>query len=221
MDLPLKGTGDREDSPLILNIDFASGAIGTSKSREQTAFGNVLMEWDVVDVLEVSRFKSRCKEKCGRKFDIVVEKSYLDALACGEEIPESEVNLTNVLNVGGDDFPPDDMPTFSKKTTTIPREVLAAAYLGMQTRPGGAWIALSYSSTRFDFLKDPTSLGSRFWSLESVRSMVAPSGHSSENSRSGMTTVVHRPEIAHYLYVLRRKFRNAVPRVRLCQGVTK
>lgn len=177
---------------LILNVDFASGAIETSKNHEREKFGNIVMQWHVVDILERSAFESCCFEKCGRPFDVIVEKSYLDALACGEELPLVEVDLSGIY---------EDVPQAITCSKTIPRQVLAALYLGSQTRPGGAWIALSYSSGRFDFLKCPENIATKFWMIENVQKI--PEILKSGPDSSGRT--VYRPEIAHYLYTLRRK----------------
>ncbi|KIJ41956.1 hypothetical protein M422DRAFT_31569, partial [Sphaerobolus stellatus SS14] len=180
---------------VILNVDFAAGAIETSRQHERAEFGDEQMRWAVLDTLDRKAFEQCCLDNCPRLFDVLVEKSYSDALACGEEIPLQSSTIN-----------PDPLPDVSVETqsaiqsTVMTPEAASAIYLASVTKAGGLWIAVSYSSERFDFLKNSCSPAASFWSIESARTLLV-SDDDSNDTRAGP---VHRPQIAHYLYILKR-----------------
>jgi hypothetical protein len=80
---------------------------------------------------------------CNARFSIVIEKSCADAIACGEDISipvpyrlDQAVNRTKTTD----------------GTMYIHPVCLLAIHLAALTKPGGTWIVLSYSDTRFDCL---------------------------------------------------------------------
>jgi len=181
---------------VILNVDFAAAAIEIGRRHEREEFGDDRnedsMRWAVVDILDWISFKRACDEQCGnrRMFNIIVEKSCTDALACGADI-----------RLGP--FPSDEGQEIPVSRELCSRlfspEAAVAIYLAAVTQPGGAWIALSYSAERFDFLRDAKQPAAVMWSLERVQRIVANS-----SVEAGLGSTVHRPEIIHFVYTIRR-----------------
>ncbi|PSR88656.1 hypothetical protein BD289DRAFT_366911 [Coniella lustricola] len=62
----------------VLNIDYEPLAIFRGQQREKETFGNVQMKYAVADVTS-NRHQSQ------QRFDIVVDKSTVDAVSCGGE----------------------------------------------------------------------------------------------------------------------------------------
>ena len=175
-----------------MNVDFAAGAIEKSRHRERAGFGDEKMCWAVIDVLDRPAFAECYAQNCAKEFDILVEKSYCDALACGEDIPVMPWSIRPELSHPGN--------LDEVKGIRIAPEAAAAIYLASVTRQGGVWIALSYSSSRFDFLKSTQHAAASLWNIENVDNLVVWDADTNP-SRAG---AVHRPQIEHYLYILRR-----------------
>ncbi|KAF8522752.1 hypothetical protein BU17DRAFT_86654 [Hysterangium stoloniferum] len=172
----------------ILNVDFSSRAIKIGQSRELEAFGEQTakgMCWAVVDLLHWGSLRQACAEVGKRQFDLIVEKSCTDAIACGPDVELQEL--------------PEDGAVSSSPQLLAP-EVVMAVYLGRVTNPGAAWIALSYSAERFDFLKDRCQFASSIWTMEKVERV-----STEDHTEARADLIVHRPEISHFMYTIRRK----------------
>jgi EEF1A lysine methyltransferase 4 len=134
----------------------------------------------------------------------VIEKSCTDAIACGEDVaivaPYSLSGLSEKLSISVEG---------TEKVHIHPVCILAV-HLAALTRPGGKWIAFSYSTTRFDCLycdedadesyvekkkngmiPDPAKL----WKMERKEEWVV---------NDAAVEGVCRPKISHWLYVLQR-----------------
>jgi hypothetical protein len=178
---------------VILNVDFAAAAIEIGRRRELEEFGDVRngignMRWAVVDLLDWASFKRSCDEHCGRQFNLIVEKSCTDALACGADVQlgpfygdECGIHVSREL--------------YSRP---IAPEVAASIYLASVTQPGGAWIALSYSAERFDFLRDAKQPAAVMWSIERIQEIPAVGNIEADGG------TVYRPQIVHFVYTIRR-----------------
>jgi hypothetical protein len=197
---------DTSSTTVILNVDFAAAAIEIGRRRERAEFGddkntNSPMRWAVVDLLEWTSFKRACDEHCGNgkiKFNLIVEKSCTDALACGADVQLGPFSSDGSKS-GGLALPlPIPRELYSR---LFAPEAVVAVCLAAVTQPGGAWVALSYSGERFDFLRDAEQPAAAMWSVERVQRVVASDGV--EAPRHG-GTVVHRPEIVHFVYTIRR-----------------
>ncbi|KAF8591682.1 hypothetical protein K439DRAFT_1326399 [Ramaria rubella] len=181
--------------PLILNVDFSVTAIEIGRHREREEFGDDMngdMRWAVVDLLDWVSFKRTYEENGNEPFDLIVEKSCTDALACGSDIPlEPSFHDASGLSA----------PEQSDLGNLIAPEVAFSMYVAAFTRPGGAWIALSYSAQRFDFLRDANQPAARMWSIEQTKRLTVKDDSEKENGGK----IVYRPEIVHFVYTLRRK----------------
>lgn len=218
----------------ITNVDFSYRAIelGIQREREEfaeagTEHGKRSMSWATADLLDWRSIQSvigsnagdsmppisdsselelgdsmPSSSTCNAKFLIVIEKSCADAIACGEDVT---IPVPYRLN-----------PVVSRteavdEVVFIHPVCLLAIHLAALTKPGGMWIALSYSETRFDCLysleggddkyhelkrdgtvPDPAILWSIFKKQEMISQLESSDGS------------VHRPRISHWLYMLRR-----------------
>ncbi|PSS29595.1 hypothetical protein PHLCEN_2v2743 [Hermanssonia centrifuga] len=196
---------------VILNTDFAQHAVDRGREAEKKT-GNDAVRWERVDLLrwqDVVTLKDRITAGNADQdgpFDIVVDKSTSDAISCGEDILYKR-ELTSVptsvhpliathLQVHGDGA-----------ISLEPLEVLAL-HLATLVRPGGVWIALSYSGSRFPFLQFSgertmgTKLDTRiYWEKEKEVVVNAPHGWGKEGEGK---VNVHAPDIQHHLYIFRR-----------------
>ncbi len=177
------------------------------------------MRWEKVDLLSWEDCKGLVASSSSGEgeelFEVVVDKSTSDAISCGQDVSfnsealtgDHETSLTHPLIV-------QSLSQAESEVALVlePFKVLAL-HLASLVKPGGMWIALSYSERRFPFLSasnnhknrpadegdegdggEPTALDvSRFWELERVEKVDAPSGGNA-----------HAPVIQHHLYILRR-----------------
>lgn len=61
----------------VTNVDYEPLAIDRGRDHETQAFGDVVMKYAVADVTQLSR------ERLSGTFDLIVDKSTVDAVACG------------------------------------------------------------------------------------------------------------------------------------------
>ncbi|KAH9990457.1 S-adenosyl-L-methionine-dependent methyltransferase [Xylariaceae sp. FL0662B] len=64
----------------VTNVDYEPLAIERGQQREKATFDNIQMKYVVADVTQLSYGLQR-----GRTFDVVVDKSTVDAVSCGGE----------------------------------------------------------------------------------------------------------------------------------------
>ncbi|KAG8158304.1 hypothetical protein KVR01_012065 [Diaporthe batatas] len=108
----------------VLNVDYEPLAVERGRSHEEGRFGDVRMGYAVADATRLDVDLGRVAQAAGGeqpedqtpRFDLVIDKSTVDAVSCGGE----EVVLRMCRAV---------------------RRCLA---------PGGFWVSLSYSASRFD-----------------------------------------------------------------------
>lgn len=121
-------------------------------------------------------------------FDVIMDKSTSDSISTSEPMvfPQPD-NVDNVC------------PTIQKAVegqesallSLSPVETLAL-HLVPLTEVGTTWVALSYSTSRFDNMR----VASQHWKLISRTPLKAPAGELSSSA--------HAPEIFHWLYILKR-----------------
>ncbi|KAG9119341.1 hypothetical protein FRC07_005678 [Ceratobasidium sp. 392] len=159
----------------IINVDYAAPVLERMQVAEIARFGDSIMRWEVLDLLDWPSM-SRFLPSPGH--GIILDKSCADAIACGRDI-------STPLLAGG-------------TVASHPVEVLAL-HLAALVLPGSIWLAVSYSSGRFDFLASPGKRrASDFWQLERTERIL-----SYTDSREN----VHAPDVYHTLYVLKRTAR--------------
>ena len=125
-------------------------------------------------------------------FDVIMDKSTCDAVATSEHktftpassssCPESTKEICPTVL---ESIPKDE------ETTLSPVELLGL-HLVPLTKKGSTWIALSYSSFRFNL-----PILKPYWEVSEKMPIQAPSGLAE--------SVAHAPRIYHWLYILRRK----------------
>ncbi|PLN86492.1 hypothetical protein BDW42DRAFT_76025 [Aspergillus taichungensis] len=166
------------------NVDFSAEAVRLGQELETVLDNTQAMHWVQADLrswADVSELS------CFAPVDIILDKSTSDAIATSAPMafsPSSDASDTcqeiqTIVQRDGE-------------VTLLPVEVLAL-HLAPLARPGAIWIALSFSTMRFENL--PHAMA--HWAVVAREALKAPHGHSSPS--------VHTPEVFHWLYVLKRK----------------
>ncbi|KAK8055099.1 hypothetical protein PG993_000326 [Apiospora rasikravindrae] len=211
----------------VTNVDYAEVAVQKCRRREAAALegsgggGDLGMRWETADLLDaesIARLGRRCQSPSADGedgngpfyFDVVADKSTCDAISIAEDVPvplpfASPRNMSLQQTDNGDE---DGAGAAKPKTTELVEPLLLlAVHMAVLTPPRtGRWCAISYSHDRFSFLDgragdeegfpDPR----RFWRVvRRERVTVAPPAATGSGGH-----VVHRPEIAYWLWVLGR-----------------
>ncbi|KAI0651997.1 hypothetical protein C8Q79DRAFT_1100541 [Trametes meyenii] len=198
-ELYLSVYGENAGRGMIVNTDFAENLVERKREAEARRAaernGKGIMHWICADALKWSELEGLARPKDGF-FDLVVEKSTSDAISCGEDVSYEHANV---------EYHPDINHYLNAhqghKIVLSPVEILAI-HLASLVRPGGLWVALTFSSDRFPFLSFPRSTGpssphaASYWHLENVITVNAPTGIQSN---------VHAPVVQHYVCLIRRK----------------
>lgn len=190
----------------IVNTDFAAQAVEKGR-RAEKGKGRDAILWEQVDLLSWQNIVGLKEQDEQGVFDFVVDKSTSDAISCGETFTFSQEKLTN---------PSISLhPMLRAYLSRHPGEILQlepleilALHLAALVRPGGLWIALSYSNDRFPFLTSPlNTMGTEqvldaglYWKVDAVQTVNAPSGWGRLEGGAN----VHTPQILHYLYTFKR-----------------
>jgi EEF1A lysine methyltransferase 4 len=139
---------------------------------------------------------------CNGRFSIVIEKSCADAIACGEDVPiPVPYRLNRIVN----------HTEITDEAVYIHPVCLLATHLAALTKPGGTWIVLSYSETRFDCLVGGEGGDEYFHESKKVGRVPDPAllwivvmKQEIISQVERVDGSVHRPKIAHWLYILTR-----------------
>jgi hypothetical protein len=218
-----------EDPSDVHNVDFSKEAIHQGIQMEQVIIksekgseaqhpaipkvshnkGNA-MRWSHASLLSLDSLLDQCEPS---EYSIVVDKSTSDSIACGDDV---EIQSPFLITSNALSLEARNRISLNDRTVfrVYPLHILAL-HLALFTKPGSIWIAVSYSSTRFDFL-DPhlEKHDERFlkeellnhgfpdtrklWVLEQV-SDIETTEHYMEHARP-----VHRPKVVHFMFILRR-----------------
>lgn len=190
----------------IIHYDFAESAkeLGERWERERWPdAGEKRMRWMIGDLLALSDVQdlSRAVADEGKDpvlFDVLVDKGTLDAVSCAEDLT---LNPETGLGLRVKNYAP-EMPVKIIKAPVY-SSLMVALNLATITRPGAAWVMLSYSGTRFDAFtarintttpRSLEELASRLWRLEVRRELEA-------EQKTGESS---GPKVYHWLYLLRR-----------------
>ncbi|OBZ68384.1 hypothetical protein A0H81_11505 [Grifola frondosa] len=190
--------GDNVNEQVIVNADFAETLVRRKSEAEvkrAAEGGGRGMRWMLADVLKWDESKQLLDGQQGL-FDVVVDKSTSDSVSCCGDVSFAFSNRSfhPLLNLH---LTPDPSP---RDAITLSPVELLALHLASLVQPGGLWLALSFSSTRFCFLEkqkagapvDPAL----YWTIQEVDTVDAPTGLERSD--------VHAPAVKHYLYVIRR-----------------
>ena len=192
--------GAEVDERAIVHTDFAANLVARQQEKEAAlAVGGPRkgMRWICADAMKWGELHAAL-DMDGEHitFDLVVDKSTSDAISCGDDVSYSspDPGLHPAINKY--------LATHEGRTMTfVPVEVLAV-HLASLVRPGGLWVALSYSSNRFSFLSSPEPpdatlpRAANYWVIENVIAVDAP---------TGMKENGHAPVVQHYIFLLRRR----------------
>ncbi|EPQ54479.1 hypothetical protein GLOTRDRAFT_129842 [Gloeophyllum trabeum ATCC 11539] len=190
--------GNDVDCRTIVNTDFAEvpamHKADTAQPSGQWVKADLLRWTDILKILETA----------SDRFSVVLDKSTSDAISCGSPVAPQETSedmginplVRSLLAANGS----------AEKNPTLSALEVLSLHLATCVKPGGIWIALSYSSDRFPFLRSSNSSSrqehkkmshsSIYWTIENVVAVDAPSGQDKPG--------VHAPRVQHHLYVLRR-----------------
>ncbi|GJE85884.1 hypothetical protein PsYK624_019630 [Phanerochaete sordida] len=186
--------------PVIYNTDFAEEVVKRGNEVEQAKGPEVV--WEHIDLLrwkDMLALKKRVLETKNSKFELVVDKSTADAIACSAEMEYTKETLSS--------SPEDAHPLIHHELSQSdldnvsyhPVEILAL-HLASLVAPGGVWIALSYSANRFEFLEEGHEEEGLMTGLLWMVSRVATFATRPGSAEPGK----HVPDVYHYLYVLQR-----------------
>lgn len=192
-----------------INGSLADGAAPEGQRRQDDGAPHEQplrrMCWSTLDLLSLDQILL-----LPRRYDITIDKSTSDSISCAED-PTIVLPYPLRATDSKQAYPPLP-PNFRSKVHPLH---LLAVHLAYLTSPGGRWIALSYSGSRFPYWPPyPGSVDEgllqqeivdggfvhpgRLWRLESQEMLQAP------RSETDGDHVVHRPKIVYYLYVMAR-----------------
>ncbi|KAK8154348.1 hypothetical protein BKA80DRAFT_283615 [Phyllosticta citrichinensis] len=183
------------------------------------------MRWRTLDLLSLGDVASLADE-CNAyppTYAVIVDKSTSDCISCVDDVTVTLPYALQPVESSTTTTPTATAPAAKAPPTTtaqIHPLHLLAVHLAHHTRPGGRWLAVSYSGARFPFLPPFPSRADeglladetvargfvhpgRLWRLER-HEMVEAEGDEGKGEEGAGAAVVHRPRIVHHLYVLVR-----------------
>ncbi|KAH7099725.1 hypothetical protein BKA62DRAFT_284429 [Auriculariales sp. MPI-PUGE-AT-0066] len=175
----------------IINLDYSVNAIELGRAVEEGDPGSLpnRMHWIVSDLLDFDDLRQKLNDIGAPNISLIVEKSCSDALSCGYGFAIQSFKFS----------------TDAVAIEEIEPMQLLAIHLAAVVEPGSLWLALSYSSSRFDFLDSdfPVLLNGgadkagQLWTIaeHKEKEVQQPALDSS---------TVHRPPVMNHLYVLKR-----------------
>ncbi|KAL2010207.1 hypothetical protein VTN00DRAFT_6014 [Thermoascus crustaceus] len=175
----------------IVNVDFSSEAVRLGQELESGREATQAMHWVSADLRSWDDIMSTNLSHFA-PFDVILDKSTSDAIATSEPQIFSSSSDSGICptvreivdqNQNGD----------GKEISLSPVELLSL-HLVPLTQKGTTWIALSYSTSRFDNLPHLAA----HWRLVSRTGLPAPSGETSSSA-------AHTPQVFHWIYILQRK----------------
>lgn len=202
----------------VNNVDFSGPAIEMCRERERELFGGAedgengdrfeAMEWSVVDLLSATDI-TRLAPEGTPTYDVIVDKSTCDSVCCADDVSMPASPLLRAVDVAPSDPEVAACPLV-KSVHPLDMLGIGMAYV---TPPGTHWVALSYSTSRFEdwfpnhgppppaWIRGENNClphPARLWELRSWEAM-------SVEQKDGKAELgVHTPEIMHYLYILVR-----------------
>ena len=136
----------------VHNTDFSGPAINLSKDREREIFGNdgaEAMNWSVVNLLsseQIWKLREEGEASARGPFDVIVDKSTSDSICCADDVVvHLPYHIGSQRGVGLSETP--------VTTRSVLPFNLLAVHLAYLVRPGGRWVALSFSKDRFSGFK--------------------------------------------------------------------
>lgn len=212
-----------ESKNIVVSSPSSFRSLPQETSEASQTERELYMRWSTADLLSIPSLLAVCEPA---SYDLIVEKSCSDAIACADDILISlpypllstPPHPSNTLPTPSPYLSPSPSPSSScpPPQSALPTPIhplhILPLHLALLTKPGGRWIVLSYSSSRFPFLS-PTSEDaipvpvltsgfpdpSQLWTLERTESVEAPG-----QRLSGEGGTVHSPKMLHWIYVFVR-----------------
>jgi hypothetical protein len=233
------------DPKHVLNVDYSEAAVqaGSKRERELLASEHIdrllepgkhdsvqdmamdpppPMRWSCRDLLSLPdtlAFLHSQQDDRGRLFDLVLDKSTSDSIACGAP---RHVSLPYPLSIDGWTRRVRASGTHELKDVH-PLHVLAVHLAALTTPRTGRWILVSYSEDRLPFVPPFPATASaglladdviqagfphpyQLWQLEAKERIDLDDQDETLAARKKRLSegYVHRPKVAHWLYILRR-----------------
>ncbi|KAI9594361.1 S-adenosyl-L-methionine-dependent methyltransferase, partial [Syncephalis fuscata] len=173
----------------VINTDLSAVAIEKGQMASHTLLSPELcsrVSWLQSNVLDMH------DTICDDSVDVILDKSVMDAVACGD------LDTTVCVRDGAG----------NSYSIAGAAHAQMAEEAGRVLRPGGRWIIISYSANRPIFHSSPVANGSDRsadlswrWQSDPIRQIEVPS---SGNEAVAANTPVSRPLIYHYMYVHRK-----------------
>lgn len=164
-------------------MDFSSEAVRIGQEAEERKDISQAMQWIRIDLRSWTDVASLSPFA---PFDVIVDKSTCDAICTSEPLDLFPSTIDDSV-----------CPTIRELVEQEGQIELScveavAMHLVPLTQKGTTWVAMSYSTFRFD---NREYIG-RYWEFVSRTPLKAPSGE--------VSSTAHAPVIYHWLYVLRR-----------------
>lgn len=220
----------------VVNVDYSEVAIRKCVEqerarRDERSEEDPEMVWKTADLLspasvaaleEEPRSAGGGRDGAGPGFDVIVDKSTSDCIACADDV---KVDLPYQFRAPPADPVPEGSKTTRSSSHAHPLHVITVNLAAM-AKPATRWVCLSYSDDRFSFLgagrnsrssdpadrvdgnlvrngfPDPRAL----WRVEQKREIVVEDEETPKGGNSGgeVRPYVHRPPTVHWLYTLIR-----------------
>lgn len=169
---------------LFQNVDFSAEAVRLGQEAETEQVPEQAMKWERADLLAWEHVDGLAKFA---PFDVIMDKSTSDAIATFDDRKFQTTDDSPAVCPSVRGF------LFKQSAFTLSPVELLALNLVPLTRRDTTWIALSYSTLRFDDLP----FLEKHWNLRSRTPLKAPSGAAS--------SAAYTPEVFHWVYILDRK----------------
>ncbi|CAE7010097.1 hypothetical protein P3342_003148 [Pyrenophora teres f. teres] len=206
-----------DDPDQIHNLDYSDVAIELGKKREHDIYKNqdqykrdpgengvAYMRWDAADLLDYKSVLRKCKRN---SYSVILDKSTSDSIACGDD-----VHAPLPYPVAVRSYEPLNLES-TASTEPLHPVIVTAVNLALVAKPGARWIALSYSSERFDFLDAaaasdwipqglPFPYPNQLWRI--VEKHEIDDADWQVRNEKKDDGVAHRPKVCNFVYVLER-----------------
>ena len=179
------------------------------------------MRWSCLDLLSFYATLSLAEQQPerGKMYDLILDKSTSDSIACGSDV---RLQLPYPLSING--WTRGILASGVVDHADVhPLHILAVHLAALTTPRTGRWIAISYSDGRFPFLPPYAQSAShgflpdsaikagfphpnQLWKLE-AKERIEPRAEEetlAQRRKRLKEGTVHRPQIAHWIYVLVR-----------------
>ncbi|KAJ6257404.1 hypothetical protein Dda_8293 [Drechslerella dactyloides] len=192
----------------IHNVDFSAIAIDTGKTYEATESRPERMRWTAADLLSLDDILTLRVPGAGEatgSYNIILDKSTADAISCAEDVP---VHLPYALTTESE-----RIQHSSSRTAPAHPLYLLTLHMAFLAPPGGRWIVLSYSNTRFSFLTSQKAedqlisdsmIDTGFINPQLLWKVVGEEALDAPQVETGDKCAVGRPLVKHTLYTLLR-----------------